>query len=83
MIAAQPLAAPPDAATMQRALIACVAIGVFAPMIGTFLVQKRLSLVGDGVGHVAFAGVGAGLAVWATCAAGVGVSGFFGGGGAL
>ena len=61
MIAAQPLAAPPDAATMQRALIACVAIGVFAPMIGTFLVQKRLSLVGDGVGHVAFAGVGAGL----------------------
>lgn len=46
---------------IARALIACVAIGVFAPMIGTFLVQKRLSLMGDGVGHVAFAGVGAGL----------------------
>ena len=30
-------------------------------MIGTFLVQKRLSLIGDGIGHVAFAGVGAGL----------------------
>jgi zinc transport system permease protein len=41
--------------------VACVAIGAFAPLIGTFLVQKRLSLVGDGVGHVAFAGVGAGL----------------------
>ena len=44
-----------------RALLACVAVGIFAPMIGTFLVQKRLSLVGDGVAHVAFAGIGAGL----------------------
>ena len=42
-------------------LVACVAIGAFAPLIGTFVVQKRLSLIGDGVGHVAFAGVGAGL----------------------
>jgi zinc transport system permease protein len=46
---------------MQRALIASVAVGVFAPMIGTFLVQKRMSLIGDGIGHIAFAGVGAGL----------------------
>jgi zinc transport system permease protein len=46
---------------MQRALVASVAVGIFAPMIGTFLVQKRLSLIGDGIGHVAFAGVGAGL----------------------
>jgi zinc transport system permease protein len=46
---------------MQRALVAGVAVGVFAPMIGTFLVQKRMSLIGDGIGHVAFAGVGAGL----------------------
>jgi zinc transport system permease protein len=38
-----------------------VIVGVFAPLIGTFLVQKRLSLIGDGVGHVAFAGVAAGL----------------------
>lgn len=66
MIAALPLPYPFDTATMQRALVASVAIGVFAPMIGTFLVQKRLSLMGDGVGHVAFAGVGAGLlaGVW-------------------
>ena len=35
----------------------------FAPTIGAFLVQKRLSLIGDGVGHVAFAGVGLGLLV--------------------
>ena len=46
---------------MQRALVACVAVGAFAPTIGVFLVQKRLSLIGDGIGHVAFAGVGAGL----------------------
>jgi len=53
----------PEAA---RALLACVAVGVFAPVIGTFLVQRRLSLMGDGIGHVAFAGVGAGLllGVW-------------------
>jgi zinc transport system permease protein len=51
---------------MQRALVACIAVGAFAPSIGVFLVQKRLSLIGDGIGHVAFAGVGAGLLVgWA------------------
>jgi zinc transport system permease protein len=51
---------------MQRALVASVAVGAFAPAIGVFLVQKRLSLIGDGIGHVAFAGVGAGvLAGWA------------------
>jgi ABC-type Mn2+/Zn2+ transport system permease subunit len=33
-----------------RALLACVAVGAFAPTIGAFLVQKRLSLIGDGVG---------------------------------
>ncbi|HVF08160.1 MAG TPA: metal ABC transporter permease [Actinomycetota bacterium] len=61
--------APPfpfELAFMQRALIACLAVGAFAPTIGVFLVQKRLSLIGDGIGHVAFAGVGAGfLAGWA------------------
>lgn len=46
---------------MQRALVAGIAVGVFAPMIGTFVVQKRMSLLGDGIGHIAFAGVGAGL----------------------
>jgi zinc transport system permease protein len=57
---------PFELAFMQRALVAGIAVGVFAPMIGTFLVQKRMSLIGDGIGHVAFAGVGAGLiaGVW-------------------
>jgi zinc transport system permease protein len=51
------------ASDVYRALIACTAVGAFAPTIGAFLVQRRLSLVGDGVGHVAFAGVGLGLLV--------------------
>ncbi|MEX2421712.1 MAG: metal ABC transporter permease [Actinomycetota bacterium] len=46
---------------MQRALVAGVVVGVFAPMIGTFVVQRRMSLIGDGIGHVAFAGIGIGL----------------------
>jgi zinc transport system permease protein len=51
---------------MQRALVAGVAVGIFAPMIGTFLVQRRMSLMGDGIGHLAFAGIGIGLllSVW-------------------
>jgi zinc transport system permease protein len=46
---------------MQLALAAGLVVGTCAPLIGTFLVHKRLSLMGDGVGHVAFAGVAAGL----------------------
>jgi zinc transport system permease protein len=51
---------------MQRALVAGLVVGAFAPLIGTFLVQKRMSLIGDGIGHLAFAGVAAGLllGVW-------------------
>lgn len=63
MIAALPLPYPFESGEAQRALLACLAVGTFAPMIGSFLVQKRLSLVGDGIAHVAFAGVGAGLLV--------------------
>lgn len=61
MISALPLPYPFELTFMQRALIAGVVVGAFAPMIGTFLVQKRMSLIGDGIGHLAFAGVGAGL----------------------
>jgi zinc transport system permease protein len=61
MMAAVPLPYPFELGFMQRALVAGVVVGIFAPMIGTFLVQKRMSLIGDGIGHVAFAGVGAGL----------------------
>jgi zinc transport system permease protein len=50
---------------MRRALLAAALVGVAAPSIGIVLVQRRLSLMGDGIGHVAFAGVAAGF-VFAT-----------------
>lgn len=43
---------------MQRALLAALITGVTAPAIGTYIVQRRLSLLGDGLGHLAVAGVG-------------------------
>lgn len=43
---------------MRRALIAAALVGFIAPMIGVFLVQRRLALLGDGMGHVALTGVG-------------------------
>ncbi|MEY9888934.1 zinc transport system permease protein [Catenulispora sp. MAP12-49] len=46
---------------MQRAFLAALAIGLAAPAIGTYLVQRRLALMGDGLGHVALTGVGLGL----------------------
>jgi len=46
---------------MQRALLAALLVGLAAPAVGTFLVQRRLALVGDGIGHVALAGVAAGV----------------------
>ncbi|MEO5662681.1 MAG: metal ABC transporter permease [Nocardioides sp.] len=46
---------------MQRALIAALFTGLAAPAVGTYLVQRRLSLMGDGIGHVAVTGVALGL----------------------
>ena len=46
---------------MRRALIAAVLTGLTAPAIGTYLVQRRLALLGDGLGHVALTGVALGL----------------------
>lgn len=45
---------------MQRAFIAAIIVGLAAPVIGIYLVQRRLSLLGDGIGHVALTGVAAG-----------------------
>ena len=45
---------------MQLAFAAGMIVGLLAPAVGFFLVQRRLSLIGDGIGHVAFAGVAAG-----------------------
>lgn len=72
-----PLPWPFDRQYMQLALAAGLVVGACAPLIGTFLVHKRLSLMGDGVGHVAFAGVAAGLLfgvspIWTALVAAVG-----------
>ncbi len=50
---------------MQRALLAALLVGVTAPVVGTYLVQRRLSLLGDGIGHVALTGVALGWLVGA------------------
>ncbi|MEW6059038.1 MAG: metal ABC transporter permease [Actinomycetota bacterium] len=46
-----------------RAYFAAAAVGIAAPVIGCFLVQRRLSLIGDATGHLAFAGVAIGVAL--------------------
>lgn len=45
---------------MRLALAAGGIVGLLAPAVGFFLVQRRMSLIGDGIGHAAFAGVAAG-----------------------
>ncbi|GHC89238.1 ABC transporter [Nocardiopsis terrae] len=46
---------------MRRALLAALLVGLVTPIIGTFLVQRRLALLGDGIGHIALTGVALGL----------------------
>jgi zinc transport system permease protein len=49
-----------DLEFMRLAFGAGIVVGLLAPAVGFFLVQRRLSLIGDGLGHVAFAGVALG-----------------------
>jgi len=42
---------------MQRAFLAAMLVGLTAPTVGVHLVQRRLALIGDGLGHVALTGV--------------------------
>ncbi len=44
-----------------RALLAALFTGLAAPAVGTYLVQRRLALMGDGIGHIAVTGVALGL----------------------
>lgn len=45
----------------QLAVIAALLVGLCAPAVGTFIVQRKLSLLGDGIGHVALTGVALGF----------------------
>lgn len=46
-----------------QAYVAGAAVGAAAPAIGAFIVQRRLALIGDATGHLAFAGVALGVAL--------------------
>ncbi|MYS87244.1 metal ABC transporter permease [Embleya scabrispora] len=46
---------------MQRALLAALLVGMAAPAVGVYLVQRRQAFMGDGIGHVALTGVGLGF----------------------
>lgn len=54
---------------LRYPLMIAVLIGLTAPVVGTYLVQKKLSLLGDGLGHVALTGVAVGWLVGAWMAA--------------
>jgi zinc transport system permease protein len=45
---------------MRLAFAVGAIVGLLAPAVGFFLVQRRMSLIGDGIGHAAFAGVALG-----------------------
>lgn len=46
---------------MQRALLAALLVGVTAPAVGIYLVQRGQAIMGDGIGHVALTGVALGF----------------------
>jgi zinc transport system permease protein len=46
---------------MQRALLAALLVGIAAPAVGIYLVQRRQAIMGDGIGHVALTGVALGF----------------------
>lgn len=46
---------------MQRAILSGVIIGFLCPIIGIFIVLRRMSLIGDGLSHVALSGIAAGM----------------------
>jgi zinc transport system permease protein len=47
-----------DYTFMQHALVAASVVGLTAPLVGVYLVQRRLALLGDGIGHIALTGIG-------------------------
>ncbi|MDJ1130464.1 metal ABC transporter permease [Streptomyces iconiensis] len=48
-------------AFMQRALLSALLVGIAAPAVGIYLVQRRQAIMGDGIGHVALTGVALGF----------------------
>ncbi len=44
-------------AFMQRAFVAALFVGVLCSSMGTYVVLRRLSFIGDGIAHASFAGI--------------------------
>jgi ABC-type Mn2+/Zn2+ transport system permease subunit len=55
--------APFSSGFMQRALIVALLVGVLAPVVGTWVVLRRMANLGDAMGHGALAGVGLAFAL--------------------
>lgn len=45
---------------MVRALLVAILVGITAPIVGTYLVQRSMALMGDGIGHISLTGVALG-----------------------
>ena len=45
---------------MQRSLLVALIMGACAPVMGTYLVHRKLAMLGDGIGHIALTGVALG-----------------------
>ena len=48
---------------MRRALVGCLALSLSAPPIGVFLMLRRMSLMGDAIGHAVLPGVAVGFMI--------------------
>jgi len=46
---------------LQNTFLTGILIGLIAPLLGTFIVVRRLSLIADALSHVTLAGIAASL----------------------
>ncbi|HTX56651.1 MAG TPA: metal ABC transporter permease [Candidatus Acidoferrales bacterium] len=51
------LLVPFQYAFMQRAFVAAIAVGLLCSIMGTYVVLRKLSFIGDGIAHASFAGI--------------------------
>jgi manganese/iron transport system permease protein len=51
------LAQPFHYAFMQRAFVAALAVGLLCSTMGTYVILRKLSFIGDGIAHASFAGI--------------------------
>lgn len=53
----QILVEPFHYAFMQRAFVAALAVGLLCSTMGTYVILRKLSFIGDGIAHASFAGI--------------------------